>query len=75
MSLDELMNGTVKVVPEGLWTCTPVRAIAGLRLLGKKQSKDILDAVSNRLRDKYEFNLDDVFIMGKDCRTAVQLQR
>jgi len=71
-SLDELMDEAVKVVPKSLWKCTPVavKATAGLRLLGEKQSKDILDAVANRLRDKYEFNLrsnDDVAIMdGKD---------
>ena len=43
---------------------------AGLRLLGGKQSKDVLDAVASRLREKYEFHLksnDDVAIMdGKD---------
>ena len=71
-SLDELLDEAVKVVPKNLWKCTPVavKATAGLRLLGEKQSKDILDAVANRLREKYEFNLrsnDDVTIMdGKD---------
>ena len=28
-----------------------------MRLLGEKQSKDILDAVASRLREKYEFYL------------------
>ena len=71
-SLDELMDEAVKVVPKDLWKCTPVavKATAGLRLLGEKQSKDILNAVANRLREKYEFHLksnDDVAIMdGKD---------
>jgi guanosine-diphosphatase len=71
-SLDELMDEAVKVVPKDLQKCTPVavKATAGLRILGEKQSKDILDAVANRLREKYEFNLrsnDDVTIMdGKD---------
>lgn len=71
-SLDELMDEAVKVVPKDLWKCTPVavKATAGLRFLGDKQSKDILAAVANRLREKYEFNLrsdDDVTIMdGKD---------
>ena len=71
-SLDELMDEAVRVVPKDLWKCTPValKATAGLRLLGEKQSKDILDAVADRLREKYEFNLrsnEDVTIMdGKD---------
>jgi hypothetical protein len=55
-----------------LWKCTPVavKATAGLKLLGEKQSKDILDAVANRLRVKYEFHLrsnEDVAVLdGKD---------
>lgn len=71
-SLDELMDEAVRVVPKSLWKCTPVavRATAGLRLLGEKESKDILDAVANRLREKYEFHLrsnEDVAILdGKD---------
>jgi len=71
-SLDELMDEAVKVVPKSLRKCTPVavKATAGLRLLGEKQSKDILDAVANRLREKYEFHLrstEDVAILdGKD---------
>ena len=52
--------------------CTPVavRATAGLRLLGEKQSKDILDMIANRLREKCDFHLrsnEDVAIMdGRD---------
>ena len=71
-SLDELMDEAVRVVPKSLWKCTPVavRATAGLRLLGEKESKDILDTVANRLREKYEFHLrsnEDVAILdGKD---------
>lgn len=71
-SLDELMEEAVKVVPKNLWKCTPiaVKATAGLRLLGEKHSKDILNAVASRLREKYEFHLrsnEDVAIMdGKD---------
>ena len=67
-----MTDEAVKVVPKSLWKRTPVavKATAGLRPLGEKQSKDILEAVENRLRDKYEFNLrsnDDVAIMdGKD---------
>ena len=49
-SLDELMDEAVKVVPKNLQKCTPVavRATAGLRLLGEKQSKDILDAAGHK---------------------------
>jgi guanosine-diphosphatase len=71
-SLDELLDEAVRVVPQDLWKCTPValKATAGLRMLGEQQSKDILEAVANRIRDKYEFHLrsnEDVAIMdGKD---------
>jgi guanosine-diphosphatase len=60
------------VVPKNLWKCTPitVKATARLRLLGEKQSMDILDAVASRLGEKYEFYLglgEDVTAMnGKD---------
>jgi len=71
-SLDELLDEAVRVIPKQLWKCTPVavKATAGLRLLGDKQSKEILGAVVKRLREKYDFNLrsdEDVSIMdGKD---------
>lgn len=71
-SLDQLMDVAVGVVPKDLQKCTPIalKATAGLRLLGETQSKAILDAVTNRLREKYEFNLrsdDDASIMdGRD---------
>ena len=57
--LDELMDEAVKVVPKSLRkrTHVAVKATAGLKLLGETQSKDILDAVANRLREKYEFHL------------------
>ena len=71
-SLDELLDEAVKIVPKDLWKCTPVavKATAGLRMLGDDLSKQILDAVANRLREKYQFNLrsnEDVSILdGKD---------
>ncbi|KAF6749175.1 guanosine-diphosphatase [Ephemerocybe angulata] len=71
-SLDELLDLAVKVVPEDLHHCTPVavKATAGLRLLPGRQSHDILEAVENRIRKKYDFQLpakDGVVIMdGKD---------
>jgi len=70
--LDELMDEAVKVVPKSLWKCTPVavKATAGLRLLSEEQSQDILDAVANGLREKYEFHLrlteDAAILDGKD---------
>ena len=71
-SLDELLDEAARIVPKELQKCTPValKATAGLRLLGEKKSKDILDAVANRLRERYSFNLrsnEDVTIMdGKE---------
>jgi guanosine-diphosphatase len=71
-SLDELMDEAERVVPESLWKCTPVavKATAGLRLLGAVESAEILEAVRQRLREKYQFSLrsdEDVVIMdGKD---------
>jgi len=66
------MDEAVKVVPKSLWKCTPVavKATAGLRLLGEEQSQDILDAVANGLREKYEFRLrlneNTAILDGKD---------
>jgi len=71
-SLDELMNDALEVVPEHLRSCTPVavKATAGLRLLGTKDSTNILQAVENRLASRYPFALnkeDGVVILdGKD---------
>ncbi|KAI0769116.1 nucleoside phosphatase family-domain-containing protein [Trametes elegans] len=71
-SLDELLDEALRVVPESLRRCTPVavKATAGLRLLGAKESADILAAVRRRIETKYPFSLqgaDDVVIMdGRD---------
>ncbi|KZT60644.1 nucleoside phosphatase GDA1/CD39 [Calocera cornea HHB12733] len=70
-SLDELMDEAVRVVPERLRKCTPVavKATAGLRLLGARESAEILQAVEQRLRTRYPFTVveDGVVIMdGKD---------
>ncbi|KAJ3489235.1 hypothetical protein NLI96_g2297 [Meripilus lineatus] len=71
-SLDTLLDEAVKVVPVNLQKCTPVavKATAGLRLLGKEESDEILEAVRKRLLEKYPFSLpqkDPVVIMeGKD---------
>lgn len=71
-SLDPLLDEAMKVVPQSLRTCTPVavKATAGLRLLGAKQSDDILNAVHQHILDKYPFPFpekDGVVIMdGKD---------
>jgi guanosine-diphosphatase len=58
-SLDELLDEAVKSVPKELQACTPVavKATAGLRLLGARQSKAILSAVRKRLQDRYPFPL------------------
>lgn len=71
-SLNSLMDIAVKVVPESLQKCTPVavKATAGLRLLGSKQSDAILKEVKHHLEGDYPFPLvpdDPVVIMdGKD---------
>ena len=71
-SLDQLMDEAVRVVPEKLQGCTKVavKATAGLRLLGKEASDQILGAVKERLRSRYKFTLageNAVAIMdGKD---------
>lgn len=56
-SLDVLLDEAVRVVPEGLWRCTPVavKATAGLRLLGVERSGAILEAVEGRVRERYPF--------------------
>lgn len=71
-SLDVLLNEALDVVPKELWSCTPVavKATAGLRFLGAEQSKDILEAVRDRLEVKFPFSVvekDGVVIMdGSD---------
>lgn len=71
-SLDPLLEEAKRVVPESLHKCSPVevKATAGLRLLGAKDSEAILDEVRNRLETNYPFvvgNERSVEIMdGKD---------
>jgi guanosine-diphosphatase len=71
-SLDPLLDEAKRVVPEDMWNCSPVevKATAGLRLLGAKESEAILDEVRNRLETNYPFvvgNERSVEIMdGKD---------
>jgi guanosine-diphosphatase len=56
-SLDPLMEEANRVVPREMWKCTPVevKATAGLRLLGAKESEAILDEVRNRLETNYDY--------------------
>lgn len=56
-SLDPLMEEAKRVVPEAMWNCSPVevKATAGLRRLGTKDSDAILDAVRHRLQTEYKF--------------------
>ena len=56
-SLDPLMEVAIQSVPEEYRSCTPVavKATAGLRLLGPELSKNILEAVRNRLETAYPF--------------------
>ena len=70
-SLQEIMQKALKAVPESERSCTPiaVKATAGLRLLGKKESQDILNEVERYLREEWPFHVveDGVVIMdGKD---------
>ncbi|KAK4051700.1 Guanosine-diphosphatase [Microbotryomycetes sp. JL221] len=70
-SLRSLMEAAVDGVPESERSCTPiaVKATAGLRLLGDKESKDILREVEKWLNDEWPFKVikDGVVIMdGKD---------
>jgi len=71
-SLDALLDIAVAEIPKELQSCTPlaVKATAGLRLLGEEQAQAILDAVEQRIHEKYPFPLqhrDGVIIMeGKD---------
>ncbi|KAG6872364.1 hypothetical protein C0995_010283 [Termitomyces sp. Mi166 len=70
-SLDVLMDAAVRVVPRALRRCTPVelKATAGLRLLHGREADEILRAVDQRLRERWDFAVGDgaVSIMdGKD---------
>ncbi|KAI5475639.1 guanosine-diphosphatase [Pseudohyphozyma bogoriensis] len=70
-SLRGLMQHALDGVPVSERSCTPVavKATAGLRLLGEKESTAILNAVENWLVDEFPFSLveDGVVVMdGKD---------
>ena len=70
-SLLVIMQQALSAVPEKERACTPiaVKATAGLRLLGKKESQDILDEVQRYLTEEWPFHVieDGVVIMdGKD---------
>ena len=71
-SLDPLFEKALSVVPDSLRKCTPVavKATAGLRRLGTKESTDILNAVRSRIQTRFPFSLqgeDGVEIMdGRD---------
>ncbi|KAI5310786.1 Guanosine-diphosphatase, partial [Ascosphaera atra] len=56
-SLDPLMEHAVNSVPEEYRSCSPVavKATAGLRMLGPELSKNILEAVKQRLETVYPF--------------------
>ena len=70
-SLRKLMDAAMKGVPQSERSCTPVavKATAGLRLLGKVESQEILDEVESWLKSEWPFHVvqDGVTIMdGKD---------
>ena len=70
-SLRKLMDAAMKGVPQSERSCTPVavKATAGLRLLGKTESQEILDEVESWLKSEWPFHVveDGVTIMdGKD---------
>ncbi|KAJ3121512.1 Guanosine-diphosphatase [Nowakowskiella sp. JEL0407] len=70
-SLDPLLEVSLRNVPREMYGCTPiaVKATAGLRLLGKKKSEEILATVERRIKG-YPFRLvetDGVVVMeGRD---------
>ena len=57
MSLDPLMEAALEAVPPEYQSCSPiaVKATAGLRMLGKEMSDNILEAVRDRLETVYPF--------------------
>ena len=71
-SLNPLLEEAKRVIPQDLWSCTPVevKATAGLRLLGESESGSILAEVRRRLENDWPFvvpNEKAVEIMdGKD---------
>ncbi|GAA5977338.1 hypothetical protein JCM10908_004944 [Rhodotorula pacifica] len=70
-SLRDMMQRAVDAVPKSEQGCTPlaVKATAGLRLLGTKQSQEILDEVERWLKTEWPFPVveDGVVIMdGRD---------
>ncbi|KAK6204707.1 golgi guanosine diphosphatase [Scheffersomyces amazonensis] len=71
-SLDPLLKVALDTVPKEKQGCTPVavKATAGLRLLGKEKSTNILEEVRNHLETDYPFAVvsgDGISIMeGKD---------
>lgn len=73
-SLKPLLDEAIKAIPESEQSCTPVavKATAGLRLLGKKDSDAILDRVRKYLEEEWPFSVvskadEGVAIMeGKD---------
>lgn len=74
-SLKEMMNQALQEVPLAQQGCTKLelKATAGLRLLGQKDSDEILEEVENWLKREYPFKLgkDAVGIMeGKDEGTS-----
>jgi guanosine-diphosphatase len=58
-SLDPLLQEAIRVVPKSLQKCSPVevKATAGLRLLGAKESEAILEEVKNRLETDWPFTV------------------
>jgi len=70
-SLKPLLDKAVAFVPKSEHKCTPiaVKATAGLRLTGEKESKAILDQITLWLNEEWPFSLveDGVVVMeGKD---------
>lgn len=70
-SLRGLMEHAIEGVPESERSCTPiaVKATAGLRLLGARQSQEILDEVERWLKEDWPFAVvkDGVVVMdGRD---------
>lgn len=70
-SLRSLLQHAKDGVPESEWSCTPVavKATAGLRLTGERESKAILREVERWLNAEWPFNVveDGVVIMdGRD---------
>lgn len=69
-SLRGLMDHAIEGVPAGERSCTPVavKATAGLRLLGDKESTEILVAVEAWLRSDFPFSVVDQGVVVMDGR-------